>query len=492
MTDDNQTASHETRTPGTALALMPLLALITMLGGSIYMFGDGTTGGPGQIALISAGVLAGLVGVINGHSWLDLEKGAAESIQRALPAIFILLMVGTLIGLWMLAGTIPYIIYYGLQLLIPEIFYVAAVLLSAIIAISIGSSWTTAGTVGLSLIGIAGASGLSIEITAGAIISGAYFGDKLSPLSDTTNLAAAVTATELFEHIRFLLWTTLPAIAIALVVFGYFSITAATDIDESRIQKISTAIAENYNLSLLLMLPLVVTLGLAAFRKPAFTSLMIGATTAALVALATQPQLVTAETNALATVWQVAANGFSSDTGNPVLDDLLSRGGMASMLNTVWLIIAAMFFGGMMEKSGSLGVLVRYLLVGVDTGSALMRRAGMTSLAANMVTSDQYLAIALPSRMYADKFQEMNLKSKNLSRVLEDFGTVTSVLIPWNTCGAFMAATLGVATGDYLLFCVFNLASPIISYLYAVFNFKVEYLPESGPEQTSEGFAKPA
>jgi len=474
------------RVPATALAVMPIFALVLMLGGSIYMFGDGTTGGPGQIALIIAGVLAGLVGVLSGHTWNDLEIGAAKSIQRALPAIFILLMVGTLIGLWMLAGTIPYIIYYGLQLLIPEIFYIAAVLLSAIVAISIGSSWTTAGTVGLSLIGIAQASGLSVEITAGAVISGAYFGDKLSPLSDTTNLAAAVTATELFEHIRFLLWTTIPAIIIALVVFGYFSFTAAANIDESRIQSISTAIAASYNLSPLLILPLVVTLGLAGFRKPAFTSLMIGAATAALVALVTQPDLVNQNGGALETTWRVAANGFSANTGNAVLDDLLSRGGMESMLNTVWLIIAAMFFGGMMDKSGSLAVLVRYLLLGVTSGSALIRRAGMTSLAANLITSDQYLAIALPSRMYADKFRDMNLKSKNLSRALEDYGTVTSVLVPWNTCGAFMAATLGVATQDYLLFCVFNLASPIISYFYAVFNFKVEHIVNESEIDESE------
>jgi NhaC family Na+:H+ antiporter len=469
------TETNEPRNPSTALALMPICALVLMLGGSIYMFGDGTTGGPGQIALIIAGVLAGTVGVFGGQTWHDLEIGAAQSIQRALPAMFILLMVGTLIGLWMLAGTIPYIIYYGLQILVPEVFYIAAVFLCAIVAISIGSSWTTAGTVGLSLIGIAAASGLSVEITAGAIISGAYFGDKLSPLSDTTNLAAAVTATELFEHIRFLLWTTIPAIVIALIVFGYFSFTSAAGIDESRIQSISIAIAENYNLSPLLLMPLFVTLALAAFRKPAFTSLVIGAATGALVALVAQPQLVMADGKALETVWRVAANGFTADTNNVVLDDLLSRGGMESMLNTIWLIIAAMFFGGMMEKSGSLKVLVHYLMMGVTNGGALMRRAGMTSLAANLITSDQYLAIALPSRMYAEKFNDMNLQSKNLSRVVEDFGTVTSVLVPWNTCGAFMAATLGVATGDYLLFCVFNLASPVISYLYAVFNYKIEY-----------------
>ena len=470
-----QSVTAEVSLPTSAMAVMPLLALVVMLGGAIYIFGDGTIGGPAQIALIISGVLAGGVGVLNNHSWNSLEAGAASSIQRALPAIFILLMVGTLIGLWMLAGTIPYIIFYGLQVLVPEIFFVAAVLLSAIVSISIGSSWTTAGTVGLSLVGIAAASGLSVELTAGAVISGAYFGDKLSPLSDTTNLAAAVTTTELFEHIRFLLWTTIPAILIALVVFGYFSLTSAVDIDQSRIDSISVAIAESYNLSPLLMLPLVVTLILAGLGKPAFTSLFFGAGTAALIALFMQHQLVTQTGSALETVWRVAANGYSASTGNAVLDDLLSRGGMESMLTTIWLIISAMFFGGMMEKSGALNVLAQYLMVGVRSGGGLMRRAGMTSLVANLVTSDQYLSIAIPSRMFADNFQEMSLKTKNLSRVLEDFGTVTSVLVPWNTCGAFMAATLGVATGDYLMFCLFNLASPVISYVYTLFNFKIEY-----------------
>ena len=467
--------------PSPAMALMPLAALILMLGTSIYLFGDNTIGGPGQIALIIAGVLAGFVGVMNGENWKALERGTSESITRSLPAIFILLMVGSLIGLWMLSGTIPYIVYYGLQILVPEVFYIAAVLLSAIVAISIGSSWTTAGTVGISLIGIAAASGLSVEITAGAVISGAYFGDKLSPLSDTTNLAAAVSTTELFEHIRFLLWTTVPALVIALTVFGFFSATSAADIDETRIALISEAIAANYQLTPVLLLPLLVTLTLAAFRKPAFTSLLLGAATAGLVALLTQPNLLS-ENGTLQTIWMVAANGFESGTGNEALDELLSRGGMESMLNTVWLIIAAMFFGGMMETSGALKVLTRYLLMGVTSGPALVRRAGLTSLGSNFVTSDQYLSIALPSRMYADKFTDMNLQSKNLSRAMEDFGTVTSVLIPWNTCGAFMAATLGVATGDYLWFCIFNLASPLISYAYTLVNFKVELIEEPLPE----------
>ncbi|MFT5211073.1 MAG: NhaC family Na+:H+ antiporter [Flavobacterium sp.] len=462
--------------PPLYLAISPIIVLIIMLGGSVALFGDSTTSGPGQIALIIAGVLAGVVGIFNGHSWAELEKGVSESVQRAIPAIFILLMVGTLIGLWMFSGTIPYLIYWGLQIIVPQIFYVATVLLCAVVSISIGSSWTTAGTVGVALIGIASVSGLSPAVTAGAIVSGAYFGDKLSPLSDTTNLAAAVTETDLFEHIRFLLWTTIPAIVIALIFFTYYSLTSSADIDETRITEISTAIAASYNLTPWLILPLIVTLSLAAAKQPAFTSLLLGAISAAVIGLSTQTQALEADgfLGVIKNIWLVAANGFTSATGNEVLDSLLSRGGMDSMLNTVWLIMSAMFFGGMMEKSGALSVIVRYLLMGVDSSAALIRRAGFTSLAANFVTSDQYLAIALPSRMYAQKFTEMNLKSKNLSRALEDNGTVTSVLIPWNTCGAFFAATLGIATSDYLLFCIFNLASPMISFAYTWANFKIE------------------
>jgi NhaC family Na+:H+ antiporter len=469
------------KSPTLPFALVPLITLIIMLSSSIYLFGDSTTSGPGQIALIISGVLAGLIGVLNGHKWHALEQGAADSIKRALPAIFILLMVGTLIGLWMLSGTIPYLVYYGLQILIPEVYYVAALLLCSIVSISIGSSWTTASTVGVALVGIASASGLSMEITAGAVISGAYFGDKLSPLSDTTNLAAAVTETELFEHIRFLLWTTVPAIVIAIFVFTYFSLSASSQIDQSRITSLSQAIEASYNLTPLLALPLLGTLGLAVIRQPAFIALLIGALTAALVGITTQTHLYSGNggiIDAIKNLWLVAANGFVAESGNELLDNLLSRGGMDSMLNTVWLTLSAMFFGGMMEKSGALMVLVRYLIIGVSSGGALMRRAGTTALAANLITSDQYLAIALPSRMYAEKFTEMNLESKNLSRVLEDYGTVTSPLIPWNTCGAFMAVTLGVATSDYFLFCIFNIASPLVSYAYAMANFKVEPLVE--------------
>jgi NhaC family Na+:H+ antiporter len=477
--------SDEQAQPGILSATTPVLVLVVSLGTAVALFGDATTGGPAQIALILAGIIAGLIGIRHGISWNELEKATAISVSKAIPAVFILLMVGALVGVWMLSGTVPFLIYWGLQIIAPEIFYVATVVICSIVAVSIGSSWTTAGTVGVALIGIAAAAGMSVEVTAGAIISGAYFGDKLSPLSDTTNLAPAVAGAELFEHIRFLLWTTIPAILIALVYFGVASMNAAAEMDQERITSISNAIEQNYNLPIWAMLPALVTLGMAVFRQPAFLALISGVITAGIVAVFIQPGVLQntdgdmAALAALKNIWLTAANGYESSTGHQALDSLLSRGGMESILPTVWLILSAMFFGGMMEKSGCLRTIVRYMLIGVNSGGSLMRRAGLTSLAANLIASDQYLAIVLPAQMYADKFEEMGLKAKNLSRVVEDYGTTTSALVPWNTCGAFMASTLGVGTFAYLPYCIFNLASPVISFLYASFNFKVELIDEN-------------
>lgn len=472
--------------PGFFLAVIPVLFLVVSLASAVALFADATTGGPGQIALMLSGVVAGVIGIRCGISWTQLEKATAISISRAMPAIFILLMVGALVGVWMLSGTVPYLIYWGLQIIAPEIFYVATLVICSVVAVSIGSSWTTAGTVGVALIGIAAASGMSVEVTAGAIISGAYFGDKLSPLSDTTNLAAAVSGTELFEHIRYLTWTTIPAITIALIYFAFASLSAAAEMDQERIISISTAIMESYDLSILVLLPALVTLGMAVFRQPAFLALLAGIIVAALVGVLTQSAVLVNDTGdvpalaALKNIWTTAANGYQSSTGHAGLDELLSRGGMSSMMSTIWLILSAMFFGGMMDKSGCLHAIVRYLLIGVDSGSKLMRRTGLTSLGANLIASDQYLAIVLPAQMYSEKFESMGLKTKNLSRVLEDYGTTTSALVPWNTCGAFMASTLAVGTFAYLPYCIFNLASPLISYLYALFNFKVESIHDAG------------
>ena len=477
---NNKQMNEEASQPGFAIAIMPVISLVIMLGTSVALFGDSTTGGPGQIALLLAGIVAGIIGVWHGIPWGELEKATAVSISRAMPAIFILLMVGALVGVWMLSGTVPFLVYWGMQIIAPEIFYVATLVICSVVAVSIGSSWTTAGTVGVALIGIATAAGMSVELTAGAIISGAYFGDKLSPLSDTTNLAAAVSETELFDHIRYLMWTTVPAIICALIFFGFASISVAAEMDEQRIVSISNAISGHYNLSAWLLLPVLVTLGMAVFRQPAFLALLAGTLVAALTGLLTQPAILigqegdSAALSALKNIWLTAANGYEASTGHAELDNLLSRGGMESMLATIWLILTAMFFGGMMEKSGCLRAIVKYLVLGVHDGSSLMRRTGVTSLSANLIASDQYLSIVLPAQMFADKFKEMELKSKNLSRVLEDYGTTTSALVPWNTCGAFMATTLGVGTLAYLPFCIFNLMSPVISYAYALANFKVE------------------
>lgn len=460
------------------VALLPLASLVILLTSSIILFGNSATSGPGQIALVLSGALAGLVGIIYGRSWRDLELAVAESVKSAMPAIFILLMVGMLIGVWMMAGTIPYLIFIGLKLLSPEVFYVAALGLSAIIAVTVGSAWTTAGTLGVALMAIASASSLSPSITAGAIISGAYFGDKLSPLSDTTNLASAVTGTELFEHVRFLQWTTIPAFLVAVLVFTGFSLTAGTDFDQSRINEISAALQSEVVLSSVQLLPVLVIVVLAVYRKPAFTSLLLSSLVAAVIGILLQRSVNLMDgsfmMSSVERVWQAAATGFDAGTSNDYLNELLSRGGMGSMMNTVWLILCAMFFGGMMERSGCLAALVRYILVGANSQAALLRRVGLTSVGANLVTSDQYLSIALPSRIFASSIEAHGLKPKNLARALEDYGTVTSPLVPWNTCGAFMGSTLGIATLAYLPYCILNIASPLIALAYTYLNFKIE------------------
>ena len=456
------------------LSVSPLLVLALILAGVISIFGDGTTSGPAQLAMILTAVMAAGIGIYRGHSWDDLETSSTAVIGRAMPIVLIILVIGMLIGVWIVSGVIPAMIYYGLNAISPDIFYLATFMICSLVAVCVGSSWTTAGTVGLALVSIADLSGLSPSIAAGAVISGGYFGDKLSPLSDTTNLAAGITYTALFDHIKNLLWTTIPAVLIAVIGFYIFSIGGSDKIDMASLERISSAIYAQYQISLLLFIPLVVTFTLAAYRAPAFISLLSGSIVAAIIGLMTQTDLLSGGwTKAIEILINASTTGYVSNTGNIDLDNLLSRGGMASMLNTVWLIISAMFFGGMMEKSGCLKDIVNLILSGAKTGAALMQRAGLTSLVSNIITPDQFLSISVPGQMYREKFKEAGLESKNLSRVLEDFGTVVSPLVPWNTCGAYMAATLGVATIAYLPYCLFNLANPIISLILINLNIQV-------------------
>lgn len=461
-------------------AVIPIVLLVLLLAAAVASFGDETTGGPAQIALIACGMVAAGLGLRKGLKWHDLEKAVVQSVGRAVVAILILLAVGALIGVWMVAGIIPTIIYYGSQVLDPSIFYVATLLVCALVSVAIGSSWTTAGTVGVALISIAAAMGLSIEMTAGAIISGAYFGDKLSPLSDTTNLASGLSGTDLFTHIAFLLWTTVPSFIIAILFFSVATMMMGEVAPQSQIEALRQNIATTFNVHPVLFLPLVAMLVMGVRRVPAFlaifVSILIGAVMGGFFQNVGSIGWLDTAVVQTQVYWLAAASGYEAASGDAVLDDLLTGGGMGSMLTTIWLIVSAMFFSGMMERTGMLQRILVSLLLLFKRDGALVAGAGMTALATNAIASDQYLSIVLTSRMYADEFKRRGLDPVNLSRAVEDSGTVTSPLVPWNTCGAFMAATLGVSTFAYLPFCIFNLASPVVSLLYAATGFKIRKL----------------
>jgi NhaC family Na+:H+ antiporter len=469
-------------------ALTPTLTLIVLLSLSVFLFGDDSSFGANQIALSFAAAVAVLIGLKNGLTWLQLEEAMHHGITIALGAILILLAVGMLIGSWILSGTVPTMIYFGLQLMDPSWFYAAACLMCAMVSLCIGSSWTTAGTIGIGLIGTAAGFGLSLEITAGAIISGAYFGDKLSPLSETTNLAPAVTGVELFDHIRHLIWTTLPSFAISLILFVMLGLGVELDEGSGQMQSMMTTLQANYNVSAFLLLPLVIVLVLAWKRVPALASIVIGALVGSVFTLMFQSDnaVIYAASPDLAYglqlfkgVWSVLFDGYQAQTGNEVIDNLLSRGGMSSMLNTVWLIICAMVFGAVMEKTGLLERLIRGVLSMVDSTGSLIMATIFTCIGTNIIAGDQYISIILPGRMFKLEFARRGLSNLNLSRTIEDGGTITSPLIPWNTCGAYMAGTLGVATFAYLPYAFFNLIGPVVAIIYGFLNFKIKRLPST-------------
>ena len=438
----------------------PLLLLALLLFLAIRHFGSDTTGGPAQVALILSGFFAALIAARRGIKWKMIERGYVDLVAQTSPALYIILMVGALIGLWMTVGIIPTIIYYGLYLVSPALFYVTVLVICAIVSLTIGSSWTAAGTIGLAFVAIATASGLSPAMTAGAVISGIYFGDKISPLSDTTNLAAASVNVNLFEHIRNLLITTVPAFLIALVFFLVAGLTGKTDVDVNNITLIREKIAEFYKVSPISLLPLILMFSLAVRKFEPLPTLAMGILTGLMVAVLMQPAIAV---QTIFESWSALGIGHQSQTDMESLDQLLSRGGMVSMLQTIWLILAALFFGGAMEKSGCLHALFSPIVRGAKTEGSLVRRTGLTAVLSNIVTPDQYLSIVIPGRIYTPSFRERAFEERSLSRALEDYGTVTSPLVPWNTCGAYMAATLGVSTLCYAPFAVFCIATPIIA-----------------------------
>jgi NhaC family Na+:H+ antiporter len=463
-------------------ALIPIIFLIVLLASAVYLYGADGIGGPIQVALMLSMMIAGLIGLKNGHKWAEMGKAAVDGISQAMGAIFILLGVGALIGTWTMAGTIATIVHYGVQFLDPNWYYLACAVICGVLALSIGSAWTVAGTLGVGLIGIANLLGVSPEITAGAVISGAYFGDKMSPLSETTNLAPAVAGSDLFTHIKNMLWTTLPSILIALVIFAVIGLRGVFSAPLD-LTVVLEAIESIFNVGLLTLIPLLVVLIMSLRRIAAFSTILVGALVGGLMAVILQPEVVLAfvDDPGLSTpvamvkgIWSAMATGFVVESPYEGLNVLFSRGGMASMLETVWLIISAMAFGGVMEATGLLARLIQPVLKAAKTDRSLLVATGLTSIGINIVAGDQYMAIVLPGRMYRDIYNEKGIAPETLSRQIEDTGTITSPLIPWNSCGAYMSATLGIATFAYLPYCFFNLINVAMSLIYAVIGFQIK------------------
>lgn len=455
--------SH-TRSPRPATfieALLPVIALVVFLGVTLL----GLNLEDPHIPLILGTAVAAGMGKWLGWSWKDMNEGMVHGISLGMSSILILLSIGILIGLWVASGIVPLLIHYGMFLLNPSYFLPAACLICAIVSVTTGSSWTTAGTVGVALIGVARGLNIPLEMTAGAIISGAYFGDKMSPLSDTTNLAPAVAGSELFEHIRHMAWTTGPSFLLALILFTFFSLqSGAAGAEEADFRMLQQSLEAEYALTpWLLVAPLLVVL-LIVRRVPALPALLIGAAGGGILGIIFQGQ-------SLSAVFDAAMNGYASQTGVEMVDDLLSQGGMASMFWTVGLILCALAFGGLMEKTGMLMALAGGILKLAKKTGSLVASTILTCIGMNIAAPDQYLSIVVPGRMYRTAFEQRGLHPKNLSRVLEDAGTLTSPLIFWNTCGATMSDVLGVGAHLYWYWCFFNLINPAISLIYGFTGF---------------------
>lgn len=463
-------------------AFLPVISLVALLSIAVVYFGNDSSYGPNQIALLVAMGIAAVIGIKNGHNWQDIEKAIVNGISLSLGAVLILLAVGALIGTWLLSGTVPTMIYYGLQILNPSWFYAAACIICGIVALSIGSSWTTAATIGVALIGIAQGLSLDPAITAGAVISGAYFGDKVSPLSETTNLAPAVTGSELFAHIRYMFWTTIPSISTALVLFLILGFSEETTASASSINDLSNQLTQQFDISLFNLIPLVVLLTLAIKKVPAFPSVAIGALMGGLWAVVFQQELILRLANEnvgvltanIKVVWAAFFDGVSIATGNAELDKLLSGGGMSKMLNTIWLIMCALSFGAVLEHLGMLRKFVSAILAAAKSTGSLIASTVATCIGTNLITADQYIAIVMPGRMYKEEYQRRGLHPLVLSRTLEDSGTITSPLIPWNTCGAYMYSVLLVNPLDYIFYSFFNLINPILAVVYGYIGFNIK------------------
>ncbi|AXT19813.1 Na+/H+ antiporter NhaC [Flavobacteriaceae bacterium AU392] len=464
-------------------ALIPVFALVGMLAYNVYVFGDDALSGSNQFVLLLGAAVAAIVGFFNKVSYKQMLAEVAENVKSTTGAILILLMVGALAGTWLISGIIPSMIYYGLQILNPTIFLAACVIICSIISIATGSSWTTAATVGIALIGIGEALGISLGMTAGAVLSGAYFGDKMSPLSDTTNLAPAMAGGELFSHIKYMALTTIPTITVTLIVFIILGFTIDTT-GVADTASILTSIDASFNISgWLFIVPIIVVL-LILKKTPPLIALLAGTLLGGIAAIIAQPNIVASVAGAESLNFQSAYQGVMNaltvdtavETSNTELNDLFTSGGMSGMLGTIWLIICAMVFGGVMDGIGALARISKALLSLATTTFGLFASTVASCLALNVTASDQYLALVVPGKMFKKAYEDKGLAPENLSRTLEDSGTVTSVLVPWNTCGAYHSGVLGVGVGEYFLYAIFNWLSPFMTLLFAAFNIKIKQL----------------
>ncbi len=479
---------QENKKIGVFSSLIPVICLVIMLMFNVLVAfkDDDATAGSNQFILLVGALIAGIVGLYHKISYKSMLAEIGENLKSVTTAIIILLLVGSLSGAWLVSGIIPTMVFYGLKILNPSIFLPAAVIICSIVSLATGSSWTTTATVGIAFIAIGNAMGIPSPIIAGAVISGAYFGDKISPLSDTTNLAAAIAGTDLIKHIKYMAQTTLPSFVITLIVFVIinFNLKHGSRIDATNMLK---TIQENFHISSALFIVPVIVILLIVKRVNPLIALFIGTVGAGIFALIYQPHIIQKiagvdKLNAIAAykgAMIAITQNVSIETGDIQLNKLFTSKGMGGMLNTIWLIICAMIFGGVMDAIGALKAISKALLNMAKTIFGLFSSTVASCIILNLTASDQYLAIVVPGKMFQKAYKDKNLAPENLSRTLEDSGTVTSALVPWNTCGAYQSGVLGVAVGDYFIYAVFNYISPLMTLIFSFFKIKIKQLSVS-------------
>ncbi len=468
-------------------ALVPVVILMMLLAYNIFIAGGELLGEySNQFILLMGGAIAAIVGFFNKVSLSIMISEILENLKSVFIPIMILFLVGALAGTWLISGVIPAMVYYGLQVLSPTIFLPASVVIAAIISIATGSSWTTSATVGIALVGIGSALGIPTGMIAGAVISGAYFGDKMSPLSDTTNLAPAMAGTDLFTHIRYMSITTVPTIIITLIFFGILSITVETT-GNADVSGLLKTINNTFHISPYLFIVPLVVIGLILTKTKPLVALGVGVVLAAVFAFIFQPDILSSLSSSN---FEAIFNAIFTDTeiltDNDKLNELFTSGGMKGMLWTIFLITCAMVFGGVMDAIGALARITKELLKLAHSVFGLFASTVISCFGLNIIASDQYLAIVIPGKMFKNAFEERGLAPENLSRTLEDSGTVTSVLVPWNTCGAYQSGVLGVSVYDYFIYAMFNYLSPFTTLFFAAFNIKIKQLSEKATVKQSE------